>query len=84
MSKVELVEIQALKELVEEKFRSNEESHKMILEQTSKTNGHVADAFEKIACLGKKYDFAKGGIAVIVTFLLPIFLLLLKVYLEGK
>jgi len=62
-------EICGLKELFMEKFERNEEDHKAILEQTTKTNGSVR-------ALQQWRSFMIGGITVISMFLIPIIIYL--------
>lgn len=58
-------EIYGLKELFNEKFDYNDEQHKAILEQTTRTNGSVR-------ALQQWRSFIIGGMTVISMFLIPI------------
>jgi hypothetical protein len=68
-------ELCGLKNLLEEKFKQNDRDHKEIIEQTTKTNGSVRT-------LQIWRGYITGAIAVIMTIVVPLFVLLARFYLE--
>jgi hypothetical protein len=67
--------LEGLSHLINEKFNENERSHKMILEQTTKTNGSVANIKEW-------KNRITGGLAVSNIFIVPVLLWLVYEHLN--
>lgn len=76
------IELRALKELFIEKFDRNSADHEKIIEQTTKTNGSVAKANVEINKLKVWHGYLKGALAVVMCFIIPIAIALLKVLIE--
>jgi hypothetical protein len=54
------VKLDGLKELIELKFDTNEKSHQAIIEQTTRTNGRVNKAEDRLGCLESWQNQLRG------------------------
>ena len=53
--------LDGLKELIEEKFDTNEKSHQAIIVQTTRTNGRVTKAEDRLNCIESWQSELKGA-----------------------
>lgn len=70
-------QIISLKELMMEKLVNQDAQLTLIKEQTTKTNGHVADAFREIDKLKTWRAFLTGAWAIVTLMVLPVVMYLL-------
>jgi hypothetical protein len=75
-------QITGLKELMLEKLCSQDTTLGIIKEQTTKTNGHVADAFIQIATLKDWKNRIVGGLAVSNIVIVPLLMWLIVQHLH--
>jgi hypothetical protein len=76
-------QIIGLKELVEQKLCFQDTQLALIKDQTTKTNGHVADAFREIAGLNAWKNKAVGMSLAVNIFVVPVLMFLLYDKLSG-
>ena len=76
-------QICGLKELVTSKLGFQDTQLAIIKEQTTKTNGHVADAFREIAGLNAWKNKTVGAMIIINIFVVPVLMFLLYEKLTG-
>jgi len=72
-----LEKIEALKELIGERFRNNDKDHKAILEQTCKTNGRVTN-------LEVWKNRVMGALVITNCILVPVLLMFIAEYIKRK
>ena len=70
-------QIAGLKDLMLEKLTGQDKELLLIKEQTTKTNGHVADAFREIAQLNAFKNKVVGAMIVSNTIIIPVVMFLL-------
>ena len=75
-------QICGLKELMIEKLGFQDQTLGLIKEQTTKTNGHVADAFIQIAALKDWKNRIVGGLAVSNIVIVPLLMWLIVQHLH--
>ena len=76
-------QIIGLKELVVQKLSFQDTQLALIKEQTTKTNGHVADAFREIADLNAWKNRAVGMSIIVNIFVIPVLMFLIYDKLSG-
>ena len=64
-------QVASLKELMLEKLNSQDVQLSLIKEQTTKTNGHVADAFREIATINAWKNKFVGAMIISNIFIVP-------------
>lgn len=70
-------QIVGLEKLVTAKLGFQDSQLALIKEQTTKTNGHVADAFREIAGLNAWKNKAVGAMVIVNIFVVPVLMFLL-------
>lgn len=76
-------QISDLKELVLEKLGNQNVQLSLIKEQTSKTNGHVADAFKEIAAINAWKNKIIGAMIISNIFVVPVLLFFFYERIRG-
>ena len=70
-------QISGLKELMLEKLSGQDDQLELIKVQTTKTNGHVADAFSRIDSLNGWRNKLTGAMVISNIFIVPVLMYLL-------